>query len=155
MDRTSELDAKQWLFSMINSLKQDDLNHCLVTLWAIWFARRQAIHEGKFQSPLSTHAFVESFFHDLELARGRPCRQQPQQSNTEAQKWIAPPRGYAKINVDAAVRKQGRIGALAAVCRSDDGLFLGASTIVLRGIVDPTILEALACREALALALDL
>jgi ribonuclease HI len=76
-----------------------------------------------------------------------------QQSNIEA--WIAAPRGYANINVDAAVRKQGRIGALAALCRSDDGLFLGASTIVRRGIIDPTILEALACREALALVLDL
>jgi hypothetical protein len=32
-----------------------------VTLWVIWFARRKAIHEEVFQSPLSTHAFVEAF----------------------------------------------------------------------------------------------
>jgi hypothetical protein len=34
-------------------------------------------------------------------------------------------------------------------------LNLGASTIVLRGISDPAVLKALACREALALASDL
>jgi hypothetical protein len=43
-----EQDAKQWFFSMMNTLKQEDLTLCLVTLWAIWFARRKAIHEGSF-----------------------------------------------------------------------------------------------------------
>jgi hypothetical protein len=34
-------------------------------------------------------------------------------------------------------------------------LYLGASALIFPGITDPTILEALACREALALATDL
>jgi hypothetical protein len=70
-------------------------------------------------------------------------------------KWIAPPRGYVKINVDAVIRKDGGLGALAAVCRTDDGTYLGASTIVLRGISDPAVLKTLACRDAVALASDL
>jgi hypothetical protein len=41
---TAEPDAKQWIFSLINSLKHEDLIRCFVTLWAIWFARRKAIH---------------------------------------------------------------------------------------------------------------
>ena len=47
------------------------------------------------------------------------------------------------------------VGAIAVVCRNDEGRFLGASAVVMQGIVDPAILEALACREALALAADL
>ena len=70
-------------------------------------------------------------------------------------KWIAPVRGCAKINVDAAVRKQGRIGAVAAVCRSEEGVFLGPSAVVTQGNVELAVLEALACREALALVADL
>jgi hypothetical protein len=62
-----EQDATQWLFSMMNTLKQEDLTFCLVTLWAIWFARCKAIHEGSFQSPLSTHLFVESLISDPNL----------------------------------------------------------------------------------------
>ena len=41
------------------------------------------------------------------------------------------------------------------MCRDDLGNYLGSSAIVLRGITDPTTLEAIACREALALAEDL
>jgi ribonuclease HI len=70
-------------------------------------------------------------------------------------KWIAPPQGMAKINVDAAVSKTGMAGAVAAVCRSGTGQFLGASAVVIQGISHPATLEVLACREALALALDL
>jgi hypothetical protein len=67
-------------------------------------------------------------------------------------RWITPPVGCAKINVDAAVSRTGSGGSLEAVCRAANGLFLGASTLTVEGISDPSILEAMACREALALA---
>ncbi|KAK1647535.1 hypothetical protein QYE76_065340 [Lolium multiflorum] len=70
-------------------------------------------------------------------------------------RWIAPPEGFAKFNVDAAVAKNTGGGAQGVVCRSAGGVFLGASSLVVAGISDPAILEALACREALALAEDL
>jgi hypothetical protein len=38
----------------------------VVTLWAIWHARRKALHEGLFQSPLSTHSFIEKFISELD-----------------------------------------------------------------------------------------
>jgi ribonuclease HI len=60
-----------------------------------------------------------------------------------------------KINVDAAVEKVEVGGAVGAVCRAEDGTFLGASVLKVRGINDPAILEAIACREAMALAEDL
>jgi hypothetical protein len=50
------------------------------------------------------------------------------------------------------VRKHLNFGAVAVVCRSREGEYLGASALVVQGIADPGILEALACREALALA---
>ena len=49
---------------MISTLKQEEVNYYLVTICAVWL-----IHEGKFQSPLSTHLFVESFLRDIEAAR--------------------------------------------------------------------------------------
>jgi hypothetical protein len=47
---------------MIETLKQEDQT---VTLWAIWHARRKAIHEQIYQNPLSVHHFVENFIVDL------------------------------------------------------------------------------------------
>jgi ribonuclease HI len=156
MERTTELKAKQWIFAMMSTLKHEDLIRCFVTLWAIWHARRKVFHENIFQSPLSTHSFVENFLNDLEMATPKSKLSQCTTSREEvAHKWTAPPSGFSKINVDAAVRKNQNCGAVAAVCRGDDGVYLGASAVVVQGISDPATLEALACREALALAADL
>jgi hypothetical protein len=54
--------------------------------------------------------------------------------------------------VDAAVTKSLLKGIAAAIFRDHTGLYLGASALVLPGITDPTVLESIACREALALA---
>jgi hypothetical protein len=59
-------------------------------------------------------------------------------------KWIAPPKGLDKINVDAAVSKTSAHGALGVVCRSRDGSFLGALAMIVAGIVGPTTLEPMA-----------
>ncbi|KAK1699140.1 hypothetical protein QYE76_015837 [Lolium multiflorum] len=60
-----------------------------------------------------------------------------------------------KINVDAAVSKNTGLGAVAAVARNTEGVFCGASAVVLPGKTDAETLEALACREALSLAQDI
>jgi hypothetical protein len=67
---------------------------------------------------------------------------------------LPPEVGCAKLNVDAAMAKTGQGGALGVVvvCRSETGMFLGASNLTADGIVSPTVMEALACSEGLALA---
>ena len=79
----------------------------------------------------------------VQVRRGRPTH------------WLQPPLGTSKINVDAACMGSSSVGAVAAVCRSRDGLFLGASTVVFKGISDPTTLEAMGVRESMTLAEDL
>lgn len=69
--------------------------------------------------------------------------------------WSAPPLSFCKFNVDAAVGRGGMFGAVGAISRDHLGVFLSASTIVFTKIGEPTTLEALAVREALALAEDL
>jgi hypothetical protein len=61
----------------------------------------------------------------------------------------------ANVNVDATLSKNSAVGAIAAVAQISDGVFLGASAVVLNGHTDPEILEALDCREGLNLAVDL
>ena len=91
---------------MIDTMKKDDLVRMLVTLWAIWHAKRKAIPEEIFQSPLSTICFVDRFLEDLtgvqETGKGQrgscPAR-------TIRNGWIAPPTGLSKVNVDSEVAK--------------------------------------------------
>lgn len=52
MISTIELSAKQGMFTMMESMSHEAFVSLAVTLWATWWARRKAIHEGVFQSPL-------------------------------------------------------------------------------------------------------
>ena len=156
MMEITEPSAKQWLFTLIETLSQQKFTLLAVTMWAIWSARRKAIHEGIFQSPQSTHAFVNSYISDLEIVGTGNSRVGLGTVShvAPAARLKAPPMGYAKIHVDAGVRFE-RGGSAVAICRDDQGFYLGSSALVIYGVHDPTALEAIACREALALAEDL
>jgi hypothetical protein len=54
-------------------------------------------------------------------------------------KWRPPPVGFLKINIDGAVAKQQIAGAVSAVCRDDQGRFLGYSSIKVEGITNPIV----------------
>mgnify|MGYP005836463737 CR=1 FL=1 len=153
----TEPKAKQWLFTLMSTLSHDLFVKFSVTLWAIWAARRKAIHEGLFQSPQTINGFIDRYLQELKMI-AEPTRSHNEQriptANTNATRPKAPPPGHAKIHVDAACRK-GLGGSSAAVCKDANGNFLGSSVLVIQGVDDPEVLETIACREALALAQDL
>ena len=71
-------------------------------------------------------------------------------------RWRPPNDGACvKVNMDGAISRRGTTGAAAAVCRDGLGNYLGASTIVLDGLVDAPSLESHTCNEGLVLARDL
>ncbi|XP_073362839.1 uncharacterized protein [Aegilops tauschii subsp. strangulata] len=149
-------DARLWIFWLFETTNQHDLAKILVMMWAIWWARRKAIHDNEYQSPLSTFSFVNRYLDELEVANlGRTTTTSPAVQQRPA-RW-RPPEDEAcvKINVDGAISRRGTTGAAAAVCRGRLGNYLGASAIVLDGLVDTPSLEAHACNEALVLARDL
>ena len=124
-------------------------------MWAIWWARRKAIHDDEFQSPLSTMCFVNRYLEDLQIATKREPMKHSDQGTPRGRRWIPPGEDAVKINVDGAVSRSGRRGASAAICRDKHGCYIGSSAVVFDGLVEATSLEAQACNEALALAQDL
>jgi ribonuclease HI len=152
---SEEGDARAWLATMIATLKHEERVRVFVTSWSIWHARRKAIHEQIYQSPLSVHAFVNQFIADLAQARSPSSKQAAPGVSEPRPVWIPPPTGVLKINVDAAVSKNTGRGAVAAIARDHEGMFMGASAPVFPGNTDAETLEALACREGLALAQDI
>jgi ribonuclease HI len=148
-------DARLWLFWLFDTMNQHDLARILITMWAIWWARRRAIHDDEFQSPLLMMCFVNRYLQDLEIATTRVSNGHTQSVHPRVRRWIPPGEEAAKINVDGAISRQGTMGASAAICRDGNGNYIGASTVVFEGLVDAPSLEAQACNEALALAQDL
>ncbi|XBH73176.1 hypothetical protein VPH35_100320 [Triticum aestivum] len=63
--------------------------------------------------------------------------------------------GCVKINVDGGLSRSGERGAVSAVCRDGMSKFMGASAVVVDGLVDSETLQAVGCSEALSLAFDL
>ena len=111
------------------------------------------MHKNIYQSPLSTHQFIANFVASLQLMKpqGR-VRLEAQQSLV---RWIPPPSELMKINVDTALAKNSRVIAAAAVARDAMGKFLVASAVVMEGLLEPNTVEAIACKEGVALASDL
>jgi hypothetical protein len=50
---------------MLNTLSHLQCTHVVVIFWDIWHARRKAIHEEIYQSPLSTKYFVDRYIEEL------------------------------------------------------------------------------------------
>jgi len=134
LSQKQHLDAQGWLEEVMDTLPHDDLIRVVVTLWAIWHARRKAIHENTFQSPLSIHCFVDKYIAELEQTK--PNLMQKQAVQTMAPVWTPPLTGFTEINVDVALSKNSNITVVAAIARDSAGVFLGASAMVLEGIID-------------------
>jgi hypothetical protein len=129
----------------------------LAHLWAIWTARRKAIHAEIFQSSFAIFKFIENFHNELS---SQGAKTQPRSMGTPqwltASTWIPPICDHVKVNVDAVVARTGNRGVVAAICRSSvDGYFMVASALACMGISDPGTLESIACHETLALPSDL
>jgi hypothetical protein len=60
-----------------------------------------------------------------------------------------------KINVDTALANNSGVVAAAMVARDVVGKFLGGSAVVMEGRMKPDTVEAIACKEGLALPSDL
>ncbi|KAK1607774.1 hypothetical protein QYE76_031447 [Lolium multiflorum] len=75
----SEPHARKWLFSVIETMKKTGLIWMLVTMWAIWHAKRKAGHEEVYQSPIATVTFVSRFFEDIGEVKNTGDRVQPKE----------------------------------------------------------------------------
>lgn len=80
---------------------------------------------------------------------------QPRKKESGRLTWTLPPIGFAKCNVDGAVARHGGGRAVAGICRDHNDLYLRLSSITFIDNTDFPNLEALAWREAQALADDL
>lgn len=164
MVEREEENPKEWLFAIHDLLSQEVFDQLVVTLWALWGVRRKAVHENLFQPPHSVNSFISSYLSELQLSNAKCWSGNVRlssysvsggrQSKVRPSAWLAPVSANVKLNVDAGVSRHG-FGAVGVICRDQNGMFMGASTLAFRNIVDPPTLEALTIREALALAEDI
>ena len=114
-------DPRLWLFWLFDTLNEQELAKVLITMWAIWWARRRAIHDDEYQSPLSTMCFISRYFEDLDIATARRVTLNEKTPQRRVHRWIPPGEDAVKINVDGAISRSGMAGAAASICRYKHG----------------------------------
>jgi len=124
-------------------MSHDKFTSVVVTLWAIWSARRKLIHEGINQSPLSTNLFITHFISEpgeasITVKTHAVQSVQPRQAG----RWIPPLVTEEKMNVDVVISHG--TSPVAVVCRDHLGTYMGSSVFVIRGLTNPQSLEAIA-----------
>lgn len=139
----------------MESLPQKDFVTVLVTVWAIWYVRHEATHEHTFQSPFATHQFITRYIAKLEASQVKQHKRRPAAVKQRRRGWIPPPAVFETLKVDGTVARSANTSAYSAVCRDSSGLYMGSPVIKCSDVLEPASFEALACREAMALAKDL
>jgi hypothetical protein len=117
----------------------------------------ELIHEHIFQSPLSTHSFIEWFIAHLKLATPQEKKRGPESQGgaTPTPHWILPLSGSMKVNVDAALSKNSCTVTMAIVARDEACCFLRASVIMVQRILNAETAKVMVCKEGFCLASDL
>jgi hypothetical protein len=120
-------DVKSWLVKILNTLSHSHRTHVVVILWAIWHARRKAIHEEIYQSSLSTKCFVDCYIEELASMKSKQPKGKvtPVMGNPKP-RWLAHLEGMIKINVDASVSKNLKVASAVVVARNTTGELLGS-----------------------------
>ena len=127
------------IFQLMESFNHMEFVNVAVTLWAIWTARRKAIHESIFQSPHATHSFVARFIAELQNLKqfksvssaivGRPISHVGAMSSSSSRRLLGSfgsksPEGFCKIKVEACLDEQLSKCVVAAICRDGVGRFM-------------------------------
>ncbi|XP_030969974.1 uncharacterized protein LOC115990267 [Quercus lobata] len=69
-------------------------------------------------------------------------------------KWVPPPQGWFKANVDGAIFKESNKAGIGVVVRDSQGWVLAALTEKVDGVQDAEVIEALAIRRAIRFAIE-
>ena len=94
-----------------------DLDLFLGIAWAIWYDRNKIVHESSSQFPDHIWSYARKYIIEFKSA-SVACSQQLAQTE---EKWIAPPPGVFKINVDGATSENERNSSVGVVIRDTTG----------------------------------
>ncbi|KAI8024201.1 putative ribonuclease H protein [Camellia lanceoleosa] len=152
----------QYLEHLFASLEHGDKNLQLVCYicWALWKSRNAWVFSQIRQLPPSISSLAVAEWIEFSVALDLPPRDQasslPSVSTAALShvsppitRWLCPPCGYIKLNVDASTRERAFRAGIGIVGRTSVGAILFIKSIPLFTCPSPRVLEALAVREAL------
>ncbi|XP_050222609.1 uncharacterized protein LOC126672695 [Mercurialis annua] len=148
VDRFQSTSLVDWVNSMLTTLKADELQLFVLSLWSIWndrnnivFGNRRLAPDMLFSNILSMHSGGSSG-HQVVISEVR----------SQNQTWNPPPPHAVKLNTDAAVSIDKKMSVAGAVCRNSEGVVLKSGVCVMQGIYDVELAEAMAVEFGVKMA---
>ncbi|XP_050238183.1 uncharacterized protein LOC126687670 [Mercurialis annua] len=143
--RSPAADLIEWLCSMFTTLKSDELQVFVTSLWIILNDHNNVVFEN--------HRVPAQFLFRSVIALCDTISDyqvQPQENAPVV--WQAPPPNWVKINTDAAIVKHKNLSIIAAVCRDQNGDVVRCGVQIVHGLVEIKLAETYAIRMGLQLA---
>ncbi|TVU19841.1 hypothetical protein EJB05_36016, partial [Eragrostis curvula] len=155
--KTPTLATTDWLLVMLLECLPEARDMLLLILWRAWFVRNQITHDGPEMSVEGSVQFLLSYYDTLFNVRQDQIpsdvkRKEPGNVRT-IKKWVKPPCGRAKINVDAAFSVDSGRAGVGVIIRNDHGEIVLCSGRVVFNCASAEEAELLACKEGLNLGL--
>ncbi|KAA3460257.1 reverse transcriptase [Gossypium australe] len=119
------LEFREWLTSVMASLTLERCRLFCIVLWSIWGDRNSRIHDKTSRSSQEIARFSNSYLQEF------------------------------KINFDGAFDGRNKISSSGVVARDSRGNVITSSAVIHRGVQNAFEVEALACRRATQVALDM
>ncbi|KAK8545753.1 hypothetical protein V6N12_026575 [Hibiscus sabdariffa] len=139
-----------WLASFFLSLSANDRRLVLVIYWFVWYSRNKLVHEGYKSSIYEIISFVSAFIREQDSI----CVLKGTTRPSVISHWMAPPSPAIKINFDSAFNQHDSLAVSGALGRNSEGLIMAACAIPHSNVPDSFVAEALACQQAVLLAMD-
>ncbi|XP_024156142.1 uncharacterized protein LOC112164137 [Rosa chinensis] len=143
--------VKEWVLDMLDVLNKSQVDIFFMLLWAIWSERNKLVWNGGTFNPM--HTVTWSMHLLSEYQRCHPEKSTHKSPRGAAAKWMFPPRGRLKINVDGAYKSNEGCGGIGVVVRDEMGIFRGARSRKIPYMYSAFHGEAEACRAGLLMAL--
>ncbi|KAK5840649.1 hypothetical protein PVK06_009552 [Gossypium arboreum] len=137
---SAQMDFHEWLSWILNMYHITKHCEICVTLWAIWFARNRAVHEGTNQSVGEIVSFICSYC--VKLVFVIPTNNGVVSGFQVL--WSQPPIKVVKINVDTGFRFNQKRVVAGVVIRDENGKILGACCKITYPVLSVFVAEAIA-----------
>ncbi|KAA3468585.1 reverse transcriptase [Gossypium australe] len=146
----TNIEFGEWLTMVLTSLSLTQGRIFSVALWAIWGDRNSCVHEKTSKTGQQIASFMLRYLKELDGVR----KETQKTANTKIE-WSHPPGQEIKINFDGAFDKRSNFSASGVVVRDSRGRVLISSATIHKGVASAFTAEAVACRQATQIALEM
>ncbi|KAL5825608.1 hypothetical protein ACOSQ3_021671 [Xanthoceras sorbifolium] len=135
-----------------SQLQVADFELLCVILWRCWFRRNRAVHGQLLLPAGEVLAWSSSFLAEYQVGGTRP----PSTSSLtrSVSRWVPPPTGSFKLNVDASLAVHAGVIRLGLVIRDSLERVRAAGSVSVAALFSPILAEATAVLHGIRLAID-